>query len=551
MSGGELFPLPAWPSGGDTDMSRKLRAVRLRTRLILIGAIGAVLVLIGGLAASAQLVPSGTGASITSDQEDYSPGALVTLTGSGWASGEAVHIVVNDTIGQTWKLVSGQNGAAPDPTADGSGTFTYSFNLPNYFVSDYGVTASGPTSGTATTTFTDVSIGTYDQCSNDQGTGYSSGDLGCRWINGNLQSSNSLYNEGDATVQRAWLTGYAPGSTHSITFQYGTTKGGQHAYDFLTSWNWSENWITDADRCQDITGCTSASDQSANIPVDPNAGGFDTAADTVQQRKFVVRGAATLGSVTTPTLSSGSYAGDSDTQITLTFTVPTSGPMCPTTGSDAGTCSVAIWFGAHVASGANWGIGNGAGSISGSPYHVSLAKMDGAAVGSRDNQMQTSAIPLGTIVIVKDAVPNDAQDFTFDIAHSGSPTGHFSLDDDSNATLPNSETFVVPPGSYGVTETNIPAAWSLTNLVCVVKGTGGSTTTVAQPLATISLKDGDTVTCTYTDSKVTTTSTTTVIHSGTPATDVNAAGVTSVALGSTVHDKATVTGSSPTGTVAF
>ncbi len=533
-----------------TGKHRHHRAVSHRTRMIAIGAIGAVLVLFGGLAASA--VSSPTGATITSDQADYPPGALVTLTGAGWASGETVHIVVNDTIGQTWKLQSGQNGAAPDPVADGSGAFTYSFNLPNYFVSDYDVSATGPTSGTATTTFTDVSIGTYDQCSNDTGTGYTSGDTGCRWINGNLQSSNSLYNEGDATVQRAWLTGYAPGSTHTITFEYGTTKGGKHAYDFLTRWDWSENWITDADRCQGITGCTSVSDQAANIPVDPNAGGFDAAADTVQQRQFVVRGAANLGSVTTPALSSGSYSGDSETQITLTFTVPLSGPMCPTTGADAGTCSVAIWFGAHVASGANWGIGNGAGSISGSPYHVSLAKMDGAAVGQRDNQMQTSAIPLGTIVVVKDAVPNDAQDFTFDIAHSGSPTGHFSLDDDNNGTLPNSQTFVVPPGTYGVTETNIPASWTLTNLVCAVtKGNGGSTFTVAKPLATINLNDGDEVTCTYTDTKVTTTSTTTVIHSGDPATDINAAGVTSVALGSTVHDKATVTGSSPTGDVTF
>jgi len=311
-------------------MSRKLHSVGLRTRLIFIGAIGAVLVLMGGLAASAALLPSasGTGATITSDQSDYAPGAIVTLTGAGWASGETVHIVVNDTIGQTWKLDSGQNGAAPDPVADGSGAFTYQFNLPNYFVSNYDVTATGPISGTATTTFTDVSIGTYDQCANDQGTGYTSGsDLGCQWINGNLQSSNSLYNEGDATVQRAWLTGYTPGSTHNITFDYGTTKGGKHAYDFLTSWNWSENWITLADRCQDITGCTSAGELAANIPTDPNANGYDAAADLVQQRQFVVRGAANLGTVTTPTIASGSYSGDSDTQITLTLVFAKAGKV--------------------------------------------------------------------------------------------------------------------------------------------------------------------------------------------------------------------------------
>ena len=52
----------------------------------------------------------------------------------------------------------------------------------------------------------DASIGTYDQCSNDKGIGYSSGNTGCRWINSIVQKSNSLYFEGDATVQRLWLT---------------------------------------------------------------------------------------------------------------------------------------------------------------------------------------------------------------------------------------------------------------------------------------------------------------------------------------------------------
>src|ERR687889_131335 len=39
---------------------------------------------------------------IQSDQVDYPPGAVVTLTGSGWQSGESVHINVNDDRGQTW-----------------------------------------------------------------------------------------------------------------------------------------------------------------------------------------------------------------------------------------------------------------------------------------------------------------------------------------------------------------------------------------------------------------------------------------------------------------
>src|SRR3990172_1843696 len=118
--------------------------------------------------------------------------------------------------------------------------------------------------------FTDGSIGTYDQCSNDDGDGYASGDQGCRWINGNLQANNSTYFEGDATVQRLWLTAYAPGSLTTVTLQYGTTKAGKHAYDYLTDWDHSEDWISVADLCQDIAGCETASEHQAGIPADLN-----------------------------------------------------------------------------------------------------------------------------------------------------------------------------------------------------------------------------------------------------------------------------------------
>ena len=63
--------------------------------------------------------------------------------------------------------------------------------------------------------------------------GYTSGDTGCHWINGNLQANNSRYFEGDATVQRVWLdlVDFVPGTEHTLTLKYGTTKGGKHAYE--------------------------------------------------------------------------------------------------------------------------------------------------------------------------------------------------------------------------------------------------------------------------------------------------------------------------------
>ena len=106
---------------------------------------------------------------IASDQVDYPPGGAVQLTGTGWQPGESVHIVVNDTDGQTWQH---------DVTvaADADGVVVDAFDLPDSFIANYDVTATGDVSGVATTTFTDLPIRAFDQCENDQGTGYTSGD---------------------------------------------------------------------------------------------------------------------------------------------------------------------------------------------------------------------------------------------------------------------------------------------------------------------------------------------------------------------------------------
>ena len=87
---------------------------------------------------------------IQSDQLDYPPAAMVTLSSGGWQPGEMVLLSVNDTVGQTWQITD-------TVTADGTGAFPYQFQLPNWFVALYKVTATGQASGAvATTTFTDA-----------------------------------------------------------------------------------------------------------------------------------------------------------------------------------------------------------------------------------------------------------------------------------------------------------------------------------------------------------------------------------------------------------
>ena len=103
---------------------------------------------------------------------------------------------------------------------------------------------------------------------------------------------------------------------------------------------------------------------------------------------------------------------------------------------------------------------------------------------------------LGSITIVKDAVPNGPTDFGF--TTTGTGLSPFSLDDDADGTLPNTTTFSgLLPGSFSVTE-DVVAELGPHRLV--VFGTGGTGDTGTRT-ATITLAAGDNVTCTYTNTE--------------------------------------------------
>ncbi|MEO5860770.1 MAG: DUF5979 domain-containing protein [Pyrinomonadaceae bacterium] len=393
-----------------------------------------------GLFAPAILAPAAPvvgGPTVSTDQDDYSPGEIVQISGSGFRPGEVTLQIVHV------EPVSALKAASADSLSDydhaghepwtvnvaADGTFSSSWLVePASLNKTLLLTADQPASDGlealhAEKTFTDGSIGTYDQCSNDSGNGYPNGNPpeGCKWINGNLNGNNSTYPEGTSTVQRVELTGFGPNEEHSVTFQYGTSKNGRHSYDFLTRWDWSEKWITVADRCEGlINGCEAAPEAAAAIPVDINLPAnwetdsvSPTAPDTPHQ--FVMRG-ATFSLVNTPAVTppqfqdpNMTYAGTSETLITVKFKTPAAGsPMC-STKSGVTTCNVAIWFGAHVAKTVDWLAFNnttGAGSISGSPYHVALFRLDDLAIGNRDNQMQASAVTSQSLEVVKVLSPS-------------------------------------------------------------------------------------------------------------------------------------------------
>lgn len=326
-----------------------------------------------------------------------------------------------------------------------------------------------------------ASVDEYSQCSNDDGDGYATNDIGCRWTNGNLNINNSVYHEGDATVQRLAIKDLTNGE-HTVTIQYDSLKGGKHAYDFLTDDNFSEltpNVLTDSDLCDpslsNFDSCATTDPGgviSGVIPAAPNANGFDVASGN--NRHFKIRngswsntGTIVPGIVSNPTVLAGA---DAPTNIQLKFYVDTNtcADKYQVQGNDV--CEVLITWGAHISTQADWGEGNSAVDISGSPYHVRVVELDGNAVGNRDNQMQASAIVIpqqATLTLVKtvtndnggNAVPTD-----WTLSASG-PTSISGTTGDPAVT-----NALVDAGSYSLSESTGISGYEASVYSCVING---------------------------------------------------------------------------------
>jgi uncharacterized repeat protein (TIGR01451 family) len=98
---------------------------------------------------------------------------------------------------------------------------------------------------------------------------------------------------------------------------------------------------------------------------------------------------------------------------------------------------------------------------------------------------------LGSITIIKNAIPDDAQDFAF--TTTGAGLSSFSLDDDADVALPSQMTFDdLAAGPYTVTEA-ATAGWDLTSIDCSTGGSGNTTTGTAS----ITIVGSENVTCTF------------------------------------------------------
>jgi hypothetical protein len=206
------------------------------------------------------------------------------------------------------------------------------------------------------------------------------------WQNGNLNGNNTQYPEGGIVPFRLAVEGLTAGR-HVIHINYDFTAGGHKAYDFLATWNaWSKpgSCATSgggiSSMCPNLPGST-----SFPFPADPYvADGLSVNAAEVYSgasRRLTIWG-GTITSIKGP-VHTGSASGNSTADFSVTFTA---------TGS-----AVLLAWGGHLAQSAYWNLAaggerDGAGEVSGAPWHMRTLQLDGSGNKNQDRSIQPSAI---------------------------------------------------------------------------------------------------------------------------------------------------------------
>lgn len=238
-----------------------------------------------------------------------------------------------------------------------------------------------------------------DQCAN----GTSASPLPCsgaQWQNGNVNSNQAHWKEGDSLPYRMKLTGLSTSSTsYTLVIGWNVTASSKHAIDYITSFDRTESQANGNNPCSGQT-CSLSNVATLAIPPDPlappNCGAIGGTQIAGLMSLFYATGkTATItdfsgyyllsGSTYTPATCAGIGASSENT-IAIHFTTNDPAPV--------------MAWGGHIATQFDWGAGNSAGAIPGSPYH---AHLEGFCVGtlnpgectdggSQDRSLQAGAV---------------------------------------------------------------------------------------------------------------------------------------------------------------
>lgn len=327
---------------------------------------------------------------------------------------------------------------------------------------------------------------------------------GAAWVNGNANSTQAHWAESQFLAYRVKFTDLSIG-THSFTIGYDILASSKHAIDYLGTYNATE---TTADPCSGVAGCVLAGPVSTfAIPTDTvtvtNNTNPNTGNPIVQ-----TPGVFTMWGGTITGAAYETYGGGAERKITVTFTASVANPV--------------LAWGGHIAWIGDWGVGNSASAISGSPYHMRNDNLDGGG-GNQDRALQAAAvIPSGAVFIRKVVNTLDCRgeavfSWPFTASANFGPTS-FSLIDNvvnptpscADAPTPSSPQVSQAITSFGAGNTITvsenpppppPIGWTFANVNCVESGVADSTQNSIIPTASIIVQVGEVVTCTFTNTQ--------------------------------------------------
>ncbi len=324
------------------------------------------------------------------------------------------------------------------------------------------------------------------------------------WQTGNLNSSNSDYTEGESVPYRSLIDGLSVGATYAVTISWKSSSDGRKTLDYITSFDRTE---TTADPC--AGSACSGSPVTLSIP--PNASlGIPQAAGNISLwgGAFTVAG-ATVANTGDLCVGATCVIASNPTAYSMTGTLATTSTISMRVLFTASATSAVLAWGGHIASQVDWGVGQAAGAVNGASYHMYFTELEcsnlNCNVGQEDRSMLTSAVTVpGSITIEKNASVKGSTIFGF--TASPAPLTSFDLVDDGSIgdpdSTPASRTFagIVDFTTYTVTESST-SLWSLTNLACTVLAPNGGTQTVDGSSVVIDLREGEMVTCVYSNAR--------------------------------------------------
>ena len=206
------------------------------------------------------------------------------------------------------------------------------------------------------------------------------------WVNGNAGASNAHYQEGQSIPYRLIMKDLVLGN-NSVVIEWDVKHNSANAIDFITHYqriNESIQPCGPSNHPEDIVaGCNPADFTTFDIPAptgvnSPIPGLPENAFNALpvaQRRMTMYNGTITSMVYTNP--QGNLLLAQASTRITVNF--------------NATSSTVVMAWGGHIARALDWGAGNSASGISGSPYHTRLISLNGSG-GNQDRSLSAAAV---------------------------------------------------------------------------------------------------------------------------------------------------------------